>query len=158
MFQKARETAYLESTSILVTLIRWRKPLLIIVLFATLASSIFSSSYFIDPKYKSTVIFFPTASTSISRAILDDNVSDKQDLLAFGEEEQAEQMLQILNSDEIRSKIIEKYDLMRHYGIDINSKYPQTQLISEFEDNISFRQTEYLSIRIDVLDTDPEMA
>lgn len=158
MFQKARETAYLESTSILVTLVKWRKPLLIIVLLATLASSIFSSSYFIKPKYKSTVIFFPTASTSISRAILDENVSEKQDLLAFGEEEQAEQMLQILNSDDIRTIIIEKYDLMKHYGIDKDSEFPRTQLIGEFEDNISFRQTEYLSIRIDVLDSDPKMA
>lgn len=158
MFQKARETAYLESTSILVTLVRWRKPLAIVVLLATVASSIFSSSYFVAPKYKSTVIFFPTSSTSISRAILDENISDKQDLLAFGEEEQAEQMLQILNSDEIRSIVVAKYDLMKHYGIDRNSEYPQTQLIAEFEDNISFRQTEYLSIRIDVLDTDPKMA
>jgi len=158
MFQKARETAYLESTSIFVTLVKWRKPLLITILAAAVLSCVFSSSYFIKPKYKSTVIFFPTASTSISRAILDNNTSDKQDLLAFGEEEQAEQMLQILNSDDIRSAIIEKYDLMKHYGIDPKSEYPFTQLVSEFEDNISFRQTEYLSIRIDVLDTDPKIA
>ena len=158
MFQKARETAYLESTSIFVTLVKWRKPLLITMLAAAVASCIFSSAYFIKPKYKSTVIFFPTASTSISRAILDDNISEKQDLLAFGEEEQAEQMLQILNSDEIRNIIIDKYDLMNHYGIDPQSEYPRTQLVNEFEDNINFRQTEYLSIRIDVLDTDPKMA
>jgi uncharacterized protein involved in exopolysaccharide biosynthesis len=158
MFQKARETAYLESTSIFVTLVKWRKPLLITILASAIASCIFSSSYFIQPKYKSTVIFFPTASTSISRAIMDNNVSDKQDLLAFGEEEQAEQMLQILNSDEIRNIIISKYDLMNHYRIDPRSEYPQTQLINEFEDNISFRQTEYLSIRIDVLDPDPKVA
>jgi hypothetical protein len=158
MFQKARETAYLESTSIFVTLVKWRKPLIITVLAAALASMVFSGSYFIQPKYRSTVIFFPTASTSISRAILDNNVSDKQDLLAFGEEEQAEQMLQILNSDDIRNIIVEKYALMEHYGIDPKSQYPLTQLISEFESNINFRQTEYLSIRIDVLDSDPKMA
>ena len=158
MFQKARETAYLESTSIFVTLVKWNKPLLITVLAAAIASYVFSGSYFIKPKYKSTVIFFPAASTSISRSILENNVSDKQDLLAFGQEEQAEQMIQILNSDEIRNIIVSKYDLMKHYGIDPASQYPQTQLISEFEDNISFRQTEYLSIRIDVLDTDPKIA
>jgi len=158
MFQKARETAYLESTSIFVTVVKWRKPLLITVLVAAIASCIFSSSYFIKPKFKSTVIFFPTATTSISRALLDENVSEKQDLLAFGEEEQAEQMLQILNSDEIRNTIVKNYDLMNHYGIDPKSEYPWTQLVSEFEDNINFRQTEYLSIRIDVLDTDPKVA
>ncbi len=158
MFQKARETAYLESTSLFVMLVKWRKPLLITVLAAAILSYIFSGPYFIQPKYKSTVIFFPTASNSLSRALLDDKVSDKEDLLAFGQEEQAEQMLQILNSDEIRNAVVAKYDLMKHYGIDSKSDYPITQLVGEYENNISFRQTEYLSIRIDVLDTDPKMA
>ena len=158
MFQKARETAYLESTSLFVTVLKWRKPLLIVVLLAAIGSYVFSGPYFIKPKYKSTVIFFPTSTNSISRALLSENVSDKQDLLAFGEEERAEQMLQILNSDDIRNFIIRKYKLMEHYGIDPGSTFPMTQLIGEYENNISFRQTEYLSIRIDVMDTDPKMA
>ena len=96
MFQKARETAYLESTSLLILIFRWKKPLGIMVLLALIASTIFSGSWFIAPKYKSTVIFFPTSTNSLSKAILEETGSEKQDILAYGEEEQAEQMLQIL--------------------------------------------------------------
>ncbi len=158
MFQKARESAYLESSSLLFLLIRWRKPLIIILLSTIILSFIFSGTSFIEPKYRSSVVFFPSATNSVSKAILEESTSEKQDILAFGEEEQAEQMLQILNSDEIREKIIEKYDLMNHYKIKKDDNYPQTLLQEKFKDNISFARTEFMSVRIDVLDTDPQLA
>jgi hypothetical protein len=89
---------------------------------------------------------------------MEESNSDKQDILAFGEEEQAEQMLQILNSDEIREVIISKYDLIKHYGIDTNDDFPQTRLNKEFKENISFSRTEFLSVRIDVMDRNAQMA
>lgn len=158
MFQKARETAYLESTSLLFLLIRWRKPLVIIILLTVVASFVFTGSAFIQPRFKSSVVFFPSATNSISKALLEESNSEKQDILAFGEEEQAEQMLQILNSDEIRQMIVTKYDLLNHYNIDKNGSYPMTKLNEKFKDNISFSRTEFMSVRIDVLDTDPQMA
>lgn len=158
MFQKARETAYLESTSLLVLLIRWRKPLLIVTAIAALASYVFSGPAFITPKFKSSVVFFPSATNSVSKAIMEETNSDKQDILAFGEEEQAEQMLQILNSDEIREAIISKYNLMQHYEIDPSQEYPLTQLNEQYKENINFSRTEFMSVRIEVLDKDPEIA
>ena len=158
MFQKARESAYLESTSLLFLLVRWRKPLIIIIVTTFIASYIFSGPYFIQPKFRSSVIFFPSATNSISKAILEESSSEKQDILAYGEEEQAEQMLQLLNSDDIRERIIEKYNLLTHYRIDANDNYPVTRLYEIFKDNISFSRTEFMSVRIDVLDTDPQLA
>ncbi len=158
MFQKARESSYLESTSLLVLAVRWRKPLLVITILAALGAVIFSGTYFIKPKFKSTVILFPAATNSISKALMGENSSDKQDILAFGEEEQAEQLLQILNSDEIRDAVARKYNLMQHYGIDSTQNYPITAFAGEFNDNISFQRTEFMSVRIDVLDADPQMA
>jgi hypothetical protein len=67
-------------------------------------------------------------------------------------------MLQILNSDEIRETIVHKYDLMRHYGISPDEAFPLTRLMEEFHDNISYSRTEFMSVRIDVLDKDPAMA
>ncbi len=158
MFQKARETAYLESTSVFILLLRWWKPLLVVTLVAALASLIFSGPAFITPKYKSSVVFFPAATNSISKAILESSGSDKQDLLAFGAEEEAEQIIQILNSDEIREIIIRKYDLANHYKIDPDKEYPITRLVEEYRDNITFSRTEFMSVRINVLDSDPVMA
>ncbi|HRH65043.1 MAG TPA: hypothetical protein PLU53_01970 [Bacteroidia bacterium] len=158
MFQKARETAYLESTSFLVLLIRWRKPLIIVTIVTALAAYFFSGPGFITPKFRSSVVFFPSATNSVSKAILEETNSEKQDILAFGEEEQAEQMLQILNSDEIREAIISKYNLFGHYNINPDQDYPMTALMEEFKDNINFTRTEFMSVRIDVLDKDPVMA
>lgn len=158
MFQKARESSYLESTSLLVLAVRWRKPLLIVTIVTAIGAIVFSGEYFIKPKFKSTVILFPAATSSISKALMGENSSDKQDILAFGEEEQAEQLLQVLNSDEIRDVVIRKYNLMQHYGIDSTQRYPITALTTEFNENISFQRTEFMSVRIDVMDTDPQMA
>jgi len=158
MFQKARESSYLESTSLLVLAIRWIKPLCIVTILGALCALIFSGENFITPKFKSTVVLFPAATNSISKSIMQEHTSDKQDILAFGEEEQAEQMLQVLNSDEIREIIIRKYHLMQHYKIDSTQRYPMTALIGEFNDNISFQRTEFMSVKIDVMDADPEMA
>src|SRR4051812_24747455 len=158
MFQKARESTYIESASLLGTVIRWRKPVLIVTLAAIVISFIFSGPGFIAPLYRSSVVFFPTATNSISKALLDGNTSDKEDILAFGQEEQVEQMMQILNSDEIRNAIISKYHLMEHYGINPNSSFPLTQLNNKYADRISFHMTEYSSVRIEAMDTDPQMA
>jgi capsule polysaccharide export protein KpsE/RkpR len=158
MFQKARDTAYLETTSLLILIVKWRKPLAIAVVLAALASTIFSSSYFITPKFKSSVIFFPSATNSLSKAIMEQPSSDKQDILAFGEEERSEQMLQILNSDEIRETIIRKYDLINHYKINADDEFPQTRLYDEFKNNINFSRTEFMSVKIEVLDADPQIA
>ncbi|REJ84450.1 MAG: hypothetical protein DWQ44_09430 [Bacteroidetes bacterium] len=158
MFQKARESTYLESTSLLILLIRWRKPLLIVFFMSLIGSVIFSGPAFITPKYRSSVIFFPAHTNSISKSLLDQHTSGKQDLLAFGAEEESEQMLQILHSDLIRETIIKRFGLLEHYGIGPEEKYPLTKLKKEFRANISFSRTEFLSVRIDVLDKDPKLA
>jgi len=47
---------------------------------------------------------------------------------------------------------------MDHYGIDSTAKYKYTELFKEFESNIKYKRTEFQSVRVDVLDTDPIMA
>lgn len=158
MVIKTKNSSDFDSTNLLLFIYYWRKPLIIVTVLAVIASTIFSSPFFIKPKYKSTVILFPVAGISISKALLSENPGSKKDISQFGEEEEAEQMLQILNADEIKQKIIEKYNLMEHYRIDIDSKYPWTNLYDELQDNIKFKKTEFMSIEIKVLDTDPDTA
>ncbi|MFM1876784.1 MAG: hypothetical protein RL266_2521 [Bacteroidota bacterium] len=147
-----------DSSNLLLFAVRWRKPLIIVTLAAAILSAIFSAPVFITPKFESTVIMFPTSTASISKSLLAKNNVAKEDLLSFGEEEQAEQLLQILNSDEIRSKIVERYNLIEHYEIDTTDQYKQTKLFKEYDSNITYKRTEFQSVRIDVLDTDPQLA
>ena len=147
-----------DSSNLLLFIYRWRKPLIIVTIAAALLSAVFSAPMFITPKFESTVIMFPTSTASISKSLLSKNSASKEDLLAFGEEEQAEQLIQILNSDEIRQKIIDRYDLMVHYEIDTTDRYKYTKLFKEYESNIKYKRTEFQSVRVDVLDSDPQLA
>lgn len=131
------------------------KILFIITFVGAVVSIIVSLS--ITEKYKSTIILFPASSSSISNDLLGRNLA-KKDILKFGEEEEVEQLMQVLQSDEIRDRIITKYQLLEHYDIDTASKYPMTQLYKEFESNVSIKRTEFMSVKIDVLDEDPQMA
>ncbi len=144
------------STNFLVFLWNWRWTLIIITIAAAILSA--GASYLITPKYKSTVVLFPTSSNSISKALLSNNDGTKADILEFGEEEQAEQLLQILHSSKIRDVIIQRFNLANHYGIDKDSKFKNTYLTKEYKSNISFKRTEFMAVEISVLDKDPQMA
>lgn len=151
MYSKNRSNDF-NSLNVLYFVYKWRKVLGVVTISAIIVSGIVS--LLIQEKYKSTVILFPATTNSISKVLY--NRTD--DVLKFGEEEEAEQMLQILNSEEIRTRIATKYNLMEHYGIDSTCGYKRTLLESEFQDNITFKRTELMSVKIDVLDRDPNMA
>lgn len=139
-------------------LLKWKWHIGIITFIAFVAAIVFSGPAFITPKYKSTVIFYPTTNNSISGAILTDATQKEKDVLEFGEEEQAEQALQILGSSALMSKVVQRFDLMNHYNIDPGGSFPYTRLQDQIKKNISFKRTELLSIEITVLDADPEKA
>jgi uncharacterized protein involved in exopolysaccharide biosynthesis len=144
------------SLNLLYFIYKWRKQLIVLTIGAIIVSSIISLT--IREKYKSTVILFPATTNSISKALLSENNFQKTDVLQFGEEEEAEQMLQILNSDEIRTRICERYNLMQHYGIDSTDKFKRTKLFEEFQSNINFKRTEYMSVKIEVMDWNADTA
>lgn len=136
----------------------WKKRFILagVGLIAGIASIVIS--LLITPMFQSTVIMFPASNASISKDLLSQNYSGRQSVHGFGEEEQAEQLLQILNSEPIRGRIIQKYNLMEHYEIEADAKYPLTDLYDQYRSNINFRLTEFMSVEIAVLDHDPEYA
>lgn len=144
------------SFNLLVFLYRKRKVLMIVTAVAAIASIVVS--LVITPKYQSSMVFFPATNTSASKALIADNMFSTKDILKFGDEEEVEQLLQVLQSDEIKNRIIEKYDLMEHYDIDKDSKYKYSALDRQYYNNINFRKTKYMSIEVSVLDKDPELA
>ncbi len=147
---KEFELNFTEITSII-----WqkRKLLIIVGVISILLSSIFSGPFFIKPKFKSEVVFYPTTINSIGNAMFTDLTQRQADPLAFGEEEEAENALQLLNSSALQGRIVRNFDLMNHYGIDGQS--PLTDLAKEMAKNIQFKRTRHLAVSITVLDEDP---
>lgn len=146
----------IDSVHLLSFFYKWRKTLLAIGVLSALSSA--GISFIIPEKYKSTVILFPAPPVSVAKSLMAHNVSSNADLLQFGEEDDMERMLQVLNSEEIRNKIIERYKLEEHYGIAPDDKYRKTRLRQKYDENIQFKKTEYMSVKIEVLDHVPEMA
>ena len=146
-----------DSTDIVRFMFKHKWPIIIVTLIAAIAAIIVS--YTITPKFKSSVILYPKTQVAISHALTTSELLDPDDhILNFGDEEATEQLIQTLYSEDIRFKIIEKYDLFNHYKIDSDSEYPMTKLHEEFTDNIKFKRTEYQAVEINVMDTDPVMA
>ena len=139
-------------------LVEYRKPILIILAVAALCAVIFSAPFFITPLYKSTTIIYPTSSNSISKVLISTTYQSEKDIMNIGEDEQTEQMLQVLNSNRVRDKVISRFNLMEHYNIKPDSKYPFTKLNKLYDARIKFRRTEYNAVKITVLDSDAALS
>lgn len=151
-------TGDIDSKSLLRLLLQYKNHILVILAASILLSYVFTLPFFITPLYKSTVVLYPTSTNSISKVLLSTTFNSNKDLLEFGEDEQTERMLQILSSNKIRDRIIEKFDLSRHYNISDSSNYRLTRLYREYESKIRFRRTEYMAVKITVLDRDALVA
>jgi len=130
-----------------------RKPIIIISAFAFVTSMIVS--FLITPLYLSTAIVFPAASSSVS---FSEQRNVKAAAMDFGGEDQAEQLVQILQSSRILDKIVKKFNLFKHYDISEEDANKHYKLKQAYNGYFTFTRTRFGSIQIDVLDKDPELA
>lgn len=147
-------TGSIDSSNLLVLLYRWRKPILIICGAAAIISA--AISLLIEEKYKSTVVLFAVPQNSFGEQLLEE--VKKEDVLAYGEEEDAERLLQIINSDKIRNQVIEKFNLWEVYEIPKGDKGSNTMMGKEYNGNVAAKLTKFGSIEISVLDKSPDRA
>ncbi len=128
-----------------------RKALIIITALSLVASIVVS--VMMTPYYMSRAVVFPTKSNSV-----DFNSNSRNSVVEFGDEADAERLLQVLISPEIRDSLTKKFDLYTHYEIDSNEAHAKFEFQKAYEGNIKFDRTRYNSINIDVYDTDPQIA
>lgn len=117
----------------------WKK-LAIVAAAAILISAFISSPLFIKPKYKSVAVLFPT------------------NLMPFSRESSTEQMLQYINSEEIKHSMTKRFDLFNHYEIDSTQERAFSKFNTYYEANIKASATLYESIEIEVIDESPVFA
>ncbi len=144
------------SFDLIVFLWKQRKLLIGITLLGAIGGAI--ASYVIPEKFEGEVILYPAITNSVSRSVLTEQSGLRDDLLSLGGEEHAEQLLQMLQSDPVRDRIIKTYDLMTVYGIDSNGTHKRADLYDAYKDHVTFELTKYNSVRIQVMDKVPERA
>lgn len=141
----------LNSGQLMAFLWKKRKPIIIITATAAVVSVVVS--LIMTPYYMSRAIVFPTKSNSV-----DYNTNSRNSVTEFGDEADAERLLQILVSPEIRDSLTIKYDLYNHYEIDSSQSHARYEFQKIYEGNVKFERTSHNSINIDVYDTDPIIA
>jgi hypothetical protein len=115
-----------------------RVKLLVIQVIALVSSTIVS--LLIPNQYKSYSIVYP------------------YNLNLFSKETATEQMLQFMNSVDIKDAIIKKFNLIRHYNINPNGKSWYSELLDQYDKNVVINPTEYEAVEIKVFDTDKDTA
>ena len=115
-------------------------PLIVIQIIALVCSLIFSSQYFMPKEYRSYTTVYPY------------NMSE------YSHEIPSEQMIEFLNSVDIKNQVIEKFNLRDHYGIIQNGKPYIDKLYAEYDHNVNVQPTEYGAVTIKVYDTNPDTA
>jgi uncharacterized protein involved in exopolysaccharide biosynthesis len=120
--------------------LKYKIHFVIVAVASIILSVLFSSEFFIKPKFKSTAVVYPS------------------NLTPYSTESETEQMLQLFESDDIRDDLIRDFDLFNHYEIDTTEKYPLTRLYGQMKENIKIEKTKFESVDIEVWDTDPFLA
>lgn len=148
---------YFDSSSLYVFLYKYKVHLAFIFFLSILISGLVSLN--IQEKYKSIAVIYPSNTSSVAKALISSRFGGKSDIMEFGEEEKSEQLLEILNSDKVTTKVIERFNLMNHYGVSSEeTETPNYDLHEIFEDNISFKQNKNMAVEVVVLDHSPDTA
>ena len=131
---------YFNNTNLVNLVLKWRIHLIVILAASIVLAVIFSSPFFITPKFKSVAVIYPA------------NVSP------YSDESETEQMFQVLQSQDIMDSVISRFNLPEHYKIKPDYKYYKTAIYYEYSQNIKIEKTPYDAVRIEALDKDPVMA
>ena len=117
-----------------------KKHILLISCISVVLAYIFTMPLFVRPIYKSTAYIYPA------------------NLGLYSEESQTEQMLQFLQSNDIRQYLYKKYNLAKHYKIDTLKKTHMFAYDEIYDKKVSISITKYESVEIKVEDYYPDTA
>ena len=131
---------YFKTRSIFDVISKWKWHILLVMVVSAVLGFVFSSPFFIPPKYKSYAVIYPA------------------NVICLSNESESEQAMEIINSDDIMFQIIDKYGLYSHYGLDSTVNGALAKMIEYYSDNVRIEKTQNDAIRITVCDEDPQMA
>lgn len=134
------ESGQLNTIVLLRIIKKWQKHLLICFMASLVIGFIISLPFIMKPMYKSSAVLYPA------------------NLSPYSKETPTEQMVQLLNSEDVRDSLVKKLQLFQHFEIDTNERYPRFEIMKRLEENVTVRKNEFEAIEIEVIDKDPKMA
>ncbi|MBN1990749.1 MAG: hypothetical protein JW783_15205 [Bacteroidales bacterium] len=132
----------------------WEKRKLMFIVTAVAFVVSMAVSFLIPERFKATAVVYPARANQQSKDVFSTTL--QEGLTVFGEDEEAEQLLQVLSSETLRDIIIRKHRLMENWGVDPNERYARTKVYGIYGDVVSFRPTQYQSVKVEVEDFSPQ--
>ena len=148
---------YFDSSNLIVFLYKYKKLMFWVLVLSLIISTLIA--FLLPVRYQSISVVYPSNTSSIAKALINSDFGGKNDIMEFGEEEKTEQLLEILNSEQVRTQIIQEFNLMEHYDISSEkSSTPFTDLLKRYERNIQFKRNVNMAVEIEVLDENRDTA
>ncbi|MBL7933595.1 MAG: hypothetical protein JNL60_16955 [Bacteroidia bacterium] len=139
----------ISSTDLIGKLVKWRKVFMWITLATVFVTGVV---VLIMPKqYKSTAILFPARQFSVSKLIIEANAGNQEDYMILGDADDCEKLMQLLNSDELKLKVANAFNLWKRWKIK-DTVFAYHYLKIKWEDMVTIKRTEYNSVKIEVYD------
>lgn len=130
----------LDAIKLMKFIVKWKKQLIYTGISAIVVSFIFTMPQIMTPMFKANTVIYPV------------------NIQTYSKETATEQMVQLLNSEDVKDKLVSAFGLYQHYGIDSSGSYPRFEMMKRLDENISISKTEFESIEISILDKDPVRA
>jgi capsular polysaccharide biosynthesis protein len=128
---------FFDNKRILTSVWKWKFHILVAITIAIVVSALISGPNFIKPKFMSSARLYPV------------NIEEAS------EESESEHLLEYLQSTDIKFRVIDAFKLDEVYKINKEDKLYQTYILTEYNKNIKYKKTDFESVEISVLDTDP---
>lgn len=138
------------------TLLKWKWHIIAVTVLAAIGAVVVSL-FVMKPYYQSYALLYPTNQSMGDRLSLFGDKGTEKDAYYYGTKHDANRIITIATSSRVTSGIIEKYNLAEHYEFK-GKKYEATYTNEKFEKLYKVYKTDKDAIRINLLDTDPELA
>ena len=132
---------------------KWKKHIIISVLIVGIITTIIC--LFLPNYYKASTTFYAASPTLANPTALgyDDNIR-----YIYGGSEDLDRLFSIVNSNELQSYLIKKFDLFKRYEVDSTTSEGRHLMGLMFKENYKTLSTKYEAIELSVEDKDPIIA
>lgn len=135
--------------NILSKIIKYKKQFIIILFIAFIVSCVIA--LLLPKQYKSTAVVFPARHFSVSKLIIEQNFGNQEDYMQLGDEDDAEKLIQVLNSDALKLAVANHLNLYKKWKIK-DTLFSYHYLKLKWDEMVTIKRTEFNSVKIEAYD------
>jgi len=142
--------------SVIKTLLKWKWHIIALTILASI-TAVIMTVFVMKPYYQSFALVYPTNQSMGDRNALFGTEGVDAESYYYGSKHDGNRIITIATASNLVQYIINEYDIVAHYEND-GKKYAASNTTKEFMENYQVYRTDKDAIRINLIDTDPQLA